>query len=44
MAARHPATSDRDLLELCYLSADFKEGVARRIEPLMYADSLMHKG
>jgi enoyl-CoA hydratase/carnithine racemase len=28
LAARRPADSDADLIEMCYMSADFKEGVA----------------
>jgi enoyl-CoA hydratase/carnithine racemase len=28
LAARRPAVSDADLVELCYMSADFKEGVS----------------
>ena len=27
LAARRPAVSDADLVEMCYMSADFKEGV-----------------
>jgi enoyl-CoA hydratase len=28
MEARHPTQSDADLIEMCYMSADFKEGVS----------------
>jgi len=28
MDARHPAQGDSDLIEMCYMSADFKEGVS----------------
>jgi enoyl-CoA hydratase/carnithine racemase len=28
IAARHHAQSDRDLIEMCYMSDDFKEGVS----------------
>jgi enoyl-CoA hydratase/carnithine racemase len=27
LAARRPTESDADLIEMCYMSADFKEGV-----------------